>query len=217
MKSKLWDQGIKAIFLSYAANHAKNVYWMQNLETKKVLFTRWLDQIQDKDACGEDTYHHDDEDIQIQPTEETQEVHVQDPPEEEKEEVESIAQANQEPQRPARLSRAVRALQLYNRPKRLKSEGETNQFCFFVSKETSNYDKKPTTLQEAWHHNDLKKREKWRETIRLEFRQMGKNTVWQKECLKHLPQNKKGIGANWVFNGKKNEVFSTRLVVKGND
>ncbi len=66
MKSKLQDQGIKAIFLEYAANHAGNVYQMQNLETKKVLITRdvkWLEKMQEKEISGEDTYRFDDEDI----------------------------------------------------------------------------------------------------------------------------------------------------------
>ncbi len=89
-----------------------------------------------------------------------------------------MAQDNQEPERSARLSREVKALQSYNRPGRLKQEGETNQFCFFVPDRENDSDDTPTTFQEAWHHKDLKKREKWREAIYLEFRQMGKNKVW---------------------------------------
>ncbi len=39
--------------------------------------------------------------------------------------------------------------------------------------------------------------------------------MWQKEVLEHLPRNRKGIGAKWVFKEKKNGVFRARLVVKG--
>ncbi len=186
MKSKLQDRGIKAIFLGYAANHTGNVYRMQNLETKKILITRdvkWLDKMQGKEIGGDDTYQLDDEDIQIQLTEETQEDHLQDPPEEEKEEIEPIAQDNQEPERPPRFSRAVKALQPYNRPGCLKQEGEIHQFCFCVPEGANDLDDTPTTFKDAWHHKDLKKREKWREAIRLECGQMGKTKVWQKEIL----------------------------------
>ena len=40
IKSKLEDRGIVCLFLGYARNHARNVYRMLNLKTRKVILTR---------------------------------------------------------------------------------------------------------------------------------------------------------------------------------
>ncbi len=136
MKSKLQDQGIKAIFLGYAANRAGNVCRMQNLETKKVLITRdvkWLDARNRRRR-----WRH----LPIwwwgylnPANKRTQEDHLQDHPEEEKEEIKPIAQGNQQPARPARLRRAVKALQPDNRPGRLEQEGKQINFVSLFRKE----------------------------------------------------------------------------------
>jgi hypothetical protein len=45
IKSKLEDCGIKGMFVSYAENHAGNVYRVMNLKTNKIMLTRdvkWL-------------------------------------------------------------------------------------------------------------------------------------------------------------------------------
>ncbi len=102
----------------------------------------------------------------------------------------------------------------YNKPGRLEIEGENN-FCFFVPGSDENEDDTPTTFQEAWHQKDAKKREKWREVIRLEFHQMLKNGVWRNNGQKDTPSSRKGIGTKWVFKEKKNGVFRARLVVEG--
>jgi hypothetical protein len=53
-----------------------------------------------------------------------------------------------------------------------------------------------------------KERKKWREAIRLEFRQMLKNMVWsRKKGINVLPPGRKGIGTKWVFKKKKNGVY----------
>ncbi len=114
--------------------------------------------------------------------------------------------------------RELQALKSYNRPGRLEMEGHTNQLCFFVPEDTQQEDNDtPTSFQDAWHHKDPQKREKWRAAIRLEFGQMIKNGVWKRKGINQLPSNRKGIGTKWVFKQKKNGVFRARLVVKGYD
>ena len=116
-----------------------------------------------------------------------------------------------------KLSRELRGLESYNRPGRLEIEGNNN-FCFFTPNTSEEIDDDtPTNFQEAWYHKDPVKREKWREAIRLEFRQMIKNGVWRNRGQNNIPRNRKGIGTKWVFKEKKNGVFRARLVVKGYD
>ena len=73
----------------------------------------------------------------------------------------------------------------------------------------------PTTFQEAWHYEDAVSQEKWREAIRLEFRQMIKNGVWKNKTLSQLPYGRQGIGTKWVFKKKKEGTYQARMVAKG--
>jgi hypothetical protein len=76
----------------------------------------------------------------------------------------------------------------------------------------SGYDD-PKTFEEAWNHPDPVEREKWREAIRKEFRDMIKRSVWRK-CSK-VPEDRKLIGCKWVFKKKKNGVYRARLCALG--
>ena len=221
IKAKLDDRGIKCMFLGYAANHAGNVYRMWNLKTKQVLVTRdvkWLGCFQNMKP-NENIHQTDiEDDIEVQePVPNPVQENVQAAVEQENQEVEEpvVEQVNE--QRPVRLTRELQALQPFNRPGRLELEGGTNQFCFFVPEGADGHEDTPATFEQAWHHPDGNMREKWREAIRLEFKQMQKNKVWRKEGLDHLPRNRKGIGTKWVFKQKKNGVYRARLVVKGYD
>ena len=205
IKSKLADRGIKCLFLGYAANHAGNVYRVLNLETKMVMISRdikWLKTFDIADN-GIDVIRNaddDNDDIEMLPQPAARENDLGD---------------NAPPQ-PVRLARELRGLQPFNNPGRLEVEGGNNHFCFFVPEHTEE-DDTPTTFQEACYHKDPEKRRKWREAIRLEFRQMLKNGVWRNRGINTLPANRKGIGTKWVFKEKKNGVFRARLVAKGYD
>ncbi len=94
----------------------------------------------------------------------------------------------------------MKNLEAFNKPGRLEMEDENNIFCFFVPEIPDEEDDTPTTLQEAWHHRNMK----WREAIRLKFRQMLKHEVWRKQGLNQMPWNRNGV-------------FRTRLVAKGYD
>ena len=208
IKSKLGDRGIKCLFLGYAANHAGNVYRVLNLETKMVMISRdvkWLKTFdinnnsqETNNDLGDNNADDDDNEVMLQPIEPEQ------------------GDANNNTANPVRLARELRGLQPFNNPGRLEIEGHNNHLCFFVP-ECAEEDDTPTTFQEAWYHKDPIKREKWRQAIRLEFRQMIKNGVWRKEGINSLPANRKGIGTKWVFKEKKNGVFRARLVAKGYD
>jgi hypothetical protein len=206
IKSKLGDRGIKCLFLGYAANHAGNVYRVLNVETNMVMISRdvkWLKTFDiNKNSQEQANYDLDDDDelerLQ-QPVAPDQVVAVNNA-------------AN-----PVRLARELRGLQPFNNPGRLEIEGHNNHLCFFVP-ESAEEDDTPTTFQEAWYHKDPVKCAKWRQAIRLEFRQMIKNGVWRKGSgINSLPANRKGIGTKWVFKEKKNGVFRARLVAKGYD
>jgi hypothetical protein len=116
-----------------------------------------------------------------------------------------------------RLTRELRGLQPFNLPGRLEIEEGNAHFCFYTPDGRDNDGDIPITFEDAWHHPNISKREKWREAIRLEFKQMIKNGVWKKEGLTEIPHNRKGIGSKWVFKEKKNGVFRARLVAKGYD
>jgi hypothetical protein len=72
-----------------------------------------------------------------------------------------------------------------------------------------------TSFQEAWHHPIPEIREKWREAIRKEFRDMLSRGVWRSKNRNALPAGRKMIGSKWVFKKKKNGVYRARLVALG--
>lgn len=218
IKAKLDDRGIECIFVGYATNHAGNVYRMLNPKTNKVLVTRdvrWLSATGGNDNQGcthqdetEPIYLDGDDSVGIAPGRQN----------ERHDEEEGNANAIHRPEvQPQRLARELRGLQPFNLPGRLEIEEANAHFCFFTPEGKDKHDDIPTTFEEAWYHQKIFKREKWRDAIRLEFKQMIKNGVWRKEGLHEIPHNRKGIGSKWVFKEKKNGVFRARLVAKGYD
>ncbi len=113
------------------------------------------------------------------------------------------------------ILRELKSLKSFNTPGRLEYEGGDNHLYFFVPDRSDEIDDTPATFQQAWHHPSPEKREKWRDAIRLEFKQMIRNGVWRKKGLDTLPSNRKGIGTKWIFKVKKNGVYRARLVAKG--
>ena len=56
---------------------------------------------------------------------------------------------------------------------------------------------------------------KWREAIKKEFDNMEKNQVWRVIKTTDVPENRRLLGAKWVFIVKKNGVFKAKLVTQG--
>ena len=108
------------------------------------------------------------------------------------------------------MSREVANLKEYNKPGRLELEGQAF-YRFQVTEE----EKEPTNFNKAQNNEDIDKRQKWREAIKLEFDQMKKNNVWEEDKINKLPKERKGIGTKWVFKIKKNGMYRARLVAKG--
>jgi hypothetical protein len=73
----------------------------------------------------------------------------------------------------------------------------------------------PTTFREAWDHPDPQSREKWREAIRKEFRDMINRGIWRKIKRKGMPSDRRCVKSKWVFKIKRNGVYRARLVACG--
>ena len=84
-----------------------------------------------------------------------------------------------------------------------------------VSAVSSGNPEEPKTFREAWDHPDVESREKWREAIRKEFRDMLKRGVWRHVNRKDIPSGRRLIGCKWVFKIKRNGIFRARLVALG--
>ena len=73
----------------------------------------------------------------------------------------------------------------------------------------------PESFDEAWNHEDPEEREKWREAILLEFKNMNDRKVWQIVKKEEVPEGKTLIGSRWVFRKKSNGIFRACLVALG--
>ena len=89
----------------------------------------------------------------------------------------------------------------------------------FLAKNESVPDKQqftePTTFAEAWHDLDENKRKLWRKAIRVEFRSMIKQEVWQKVKRSTIPNGKPCVKCKWVFKIKRDGRHKARLVACG--
>jgi len=191
IKAKLADRGILCMFLGYAKDHAGDVYRMLNLTTRKVIITRDVRWINKK-------YHDKKGKVgkvflqEIDDEEEEREQRVEPALAEQNQPQRDEQTQNEE--RPQRLPRELRNLQPFNKPGRLEQEqeGEGTLFCF-IAPEVQDNDDTPQTFQEAWWHPNEEKRKKWREAIRLEFRQMIKLQVWRRKGLNILLAEEKEL------------------------
>ena len=71
---------------------------------------------------------------------------------------------------------------------------------------------KPRNFQEAWYHQDSKKRQNWRVAIRKEFKDMTRQGVWDVVEWNSIPEGRRLIGSKWVFKEKRDGRFRARLV-----
>ena len=70
-------------------------------------------------------------------------------------------------------------------------------------------------FNDAWYNENPKLRLKWREVIKKEFENMEKNHVWRVIKKTEVQENRRLLGAKWVFKVKKNGIFKARLVAQG--
>ena len=75
--------------------------------------------------------------------------------------------------------------------------------------------KSPERFNDTWCNKNPKLQLKWREAIKKEFENMEKNHVWRVTNKTYVPENRRLLGAKWVFKVKKNGIFKARLVTQG--
>ena len=73
----------------------------------------------------------------------------------------------------------------------------------------------PQIFQEAWWDLVLVSREKWREAILLEFKEMSDMSVWRHVKRNDHPNDHRLVGCRWVFKLNRYIVYHARLVAKG--
>ena len=73
----------------------------------------------------------------------------------------------------------------------------------------------PERFQDAWHHPDSKMRDKRRQGIRKEFKNMIMRGVWRVMPKHKMPKDRRCVKCRWVFEVKRNGVFRARLVACG--
>ena len=80
-------------------------------------------------------------------------------------------------------------------------------------------EEEPTTFRESWvntwDHPDETKRQKWREAICKEFRDMIKRGVWRKINRSQMLTGRRCVKSKWIFKIKRNGVYRARLVACG--
>ena len=91
------------------------------------------------------------------------------------------------------------------------SEAPTNE----PNAEPTELNKEPSKFREAWDHEDPEQRQKWRDAIRKELRDMTNRGVFRKVKRASMPQGKRCVKNKWVFKVKRNGVFRARLVACG--
>ena len=67
----------------------------------------------------------------------------------------------------------------------------------------------------VYWHEDPVQREKWREAIRKEFRDMIKRGVWRNKRRRDVPEGRRCVKCKWVFDIKRDGRFRPRLVACG--
>jgi hypothetical protein len=73
----------------------------------------------------------------------------------------------------------------------------------------------PTTFNEAYNNKNVKFRDRFREAIRKEFRDMIARGVWRNMKRRDVPQGRRLVKSKWVFEIKRSGRFRARLVACG--
>ena len=71
------------------------------------------------------------------------------------------------------------------------------------------------TFKEAWDHLNKELREKWREAINKEVKDMNDRNVWTVIKKSKKPPERRCVKNRWIFMIKRNGVFRARLVACG--
>ena len=73
----------------------------------------------------------------------------------------------------------------------------------------------PNYFNEAWNHQCLNERRKWREAITNELYCMENKKVWKNRCKTDVPNDRWLIGCKWIFKIKRDGAYRARYVALG--
>jgi hypothetical protein len=210
IQGKLSNRGTPCMFVGYSVYHAHDVYRMLNLKTEMIINLRdiiWLNEMH-KDWIGRKMN--------------TQSIHKDDDNDVMESRVQSVTDNQDDLQGDINLDEMKR-MKVYRQMRQLESSfnpeatklveqieqgreillDQVNLALF--SGEVVN--EEPTTFDRAWNHKDPKVREKWREAINKELKEMNKKEVWEVIKKEDMPKNRRMIKSKWIFKIKRNGIF----------
>jgi hypothetical protein len=212
IQGKLSDKGTVCVFVGYAVNHADDVYRLLNPKTKSIIKSRdvvWLNKsygawIKSKN----DTSVSDDSDNEIETLKNKIEIEkpFNDAPNDGKNE------------RVARSLRQTFKLKSWFNPNptRLIENSDSGRELVLEKADIAlnliDCLKDPETFEDAYYHQNLEEKMRWREEISKEFDVMKEKGVYEKMCKSDLPNGRTCIKNKWVFKIKRNGTFRARLV-----
>jgi transposase InsO family protein len=205
IKGKLRDRGFSAMMLGYSDDHEGNVYRLLKLKTGRVIHSRdvtWLNKTLGQYQANKMDIQEIDEDEENSEDEEENTMPNQ------------TATVNREVQNLTEPTEIYETIEPRWDGYNLRSHAANLLIEKALTTLTGGGDD-PANFQEAWHHPDPVDREKWREAIRKEFRDMIRRGVWRYRKRNQLPGDRKVIGSKWVFKKKRNGVYRARLVALG--
>ena len=225
MKPKFANKGRACMFVGYATNHAGDVYRMLDLNTKKITMSRdikWLNKTygewKDKKVETIEEVYEDstpNETIVESTTEENQ-TGDETTKERAKLQKELEIDTHEDIEDVEERSRGPRTLRSGRELRNVTWEISDLHVALMMSTVDSvTKEVEPITFKEAWWHENLQSRNKWRNAIRLEFSNMNKRIVWLRMLRAMKPEGKTLVKCKWVFKIKRNGTFRARLVACG--
>ena len=217
IQGKLEDRGKVCMFVGYPPSHACDVYKMFNLETKRIILSRditWLKKTYGewnlKGQAVENTIEDEDSDLESTKTE--------------KESAGEEVYGVEETQVNQKVLKEMRKLQGWFNPSATKFVEELpsqqagrelilDQVDFAFT--TMDDYVEPKSFEEAWNHPDESQRQKWRDAIHKEFKDMNNRGVWKHVKKADVPTGRRCVKNKWVFTVKRNGIFRARLVACG--
>jgi hypothetical protein len=80
---------------------------------------------------------------------------------------------------------------------------------------SADFDKEPTTYEEAVNCEQKEDQIKWKDAMDKELKEIAKSGVWEVNDKKIIPINCRCIKNKWIIKQKRNGIFHARLVAYG--
>jgi Reverse transcriptase (RNA-dependent DNA polymerase) len=220
------------MFMGYSVDHSNDVYRMLNLETKKIIHSRdvvWLGESFNEwfnynSTSKNDSEYEDDAEFNERIKKLNRESDGEVIDETKKREASldkvyrqmKILESSFNPE-------ASKVMESSFNPEASKvmesiEQGREiflDQVNVAMFSSASVYQEEPKTFDEAWNHENLAMRDKWREAINKELEEMNKKQVWEVIKKEEIPKNRRTIKCKWIFEIKQNGVYRARLVACG--